>query len=149
MAISTLLNTTLTCQATVPLRRQRLTAEHGLYVNDSWTVVVRVGGLPSGVTADKGWFTIKSLPTDADGSAVVQKIITTTAVTGTGQVTDSGSSTSVAVLQFDFTPVDTALLTALQTYFVDCQWRDQQGFVHSALADSWLTAGQGVTAATS
>ncbi|SRR6266704_1261188 len=147
MAISTFVNCTLTCQALVPLRSQRLTADNGLYNNDHFTLVVRVGGLPSGVSATKAWWTVKSSSTDAD-PGIVQKAVTANAVTGSGQITDAGATTSVAVFQFDAVPADTLLLTALRAYFWDCQWEDQQGFVHTAIGDSSLTAGQGVTAAT-
>lgn len=147
MAISTFVNLTLTTQALVPLRNQRITADQGLYSGDSWTLVVRVGGLPSGVTATKAWFTVKSLSTDAD-PGIFQKAVTSAAATGVGQITDAGATSSVAVLQFDAVPADTLLLTALRSYAWDCQWEDQQSFIHTAIGDSWLVAGQGTTAAT-
>lgn len=148
MAISVLINKTLTAQATVPSTQQRLGVAEGLYNNDHFTLVVKVGGLPSGVTVAKAYLTVKQLPTDAD-PGIVQKAITSAAVTGTGQITDTGSSSSMASLQFDLVPADTILLTALSQYAWDVQWIDQQGLVHTAIGDSTLIAGQGVTAAVS
>ena len=148
MAIATFISLSLTAQATRPLLSMRLTAEHGLVTGDSFTLQVTVGGLPLTVTLTKAWMTVKTLQADAD-PGIFQKAITTTAVTDVGQITDDGTDSTTAVLQFDCTVVDTALLTALSQYFWDCQVRCSDGTVHTVIGESTLIAGYGITAAVS
>ena len=67
-------------------------------------------GLDSGLTITKAWLTIKTDPSisDADDSnALVQKEITTTDVSGTGQIENDGGGDVDPVLRFDLTPTDT------------------------------------------
>jgi len=66
--------------------------------------------VPPGLTVTKAYLTVKTNQTDVDGSALFQKIITTSNVAGTGQIEDAGSS-GIAVLRFDITSANTAATT--------------------------------------
>lgn len=128
----------------MPLLKQRITQENGLFTNDHFTMIVAVSLLPTGITVTKAWMTIKAVPTDVD-PGVIQKTITTTAVSGVGQITDNGATSGSATLQFDYVPGDTFLLTAKRQYYWDIQVKYSDATVHTVIGDSVLIAGQGIT----
>lgn len=66
-------------------------------------------GLESGAVLTKAWMTFKDSLSDAD-PGIVQKIITTTDVPGTGQIEDDGSGDVDPVVRFDLQATDTELL---------------------------------------
>jgi hypothetical protein len=73
-------------------------------------------------------FTLKASLTDAD-PGVLQKKVTTSAVSGVGQITADGSTTSgAAVARFDFTAAQTAALSP-QTYWFDVKVKTASGRV--------------------
>lgn len=74
------------------------------------TINRSLSNLPTGVVIAQAWMTIKESETDADVDALVQKDITTTDVSGTGQIEeDGGASAGDAdpILRFDLTDADT------------------------------------------
>ncbi len=62
--------------------------------------------IPSGVTITKGWLTIKASKADAD-PGLIQKVITTTNVDGTGHIENDGTGNVNPVVRFDFTAANT------------------------------------------
>jgi hypothetical protein len=109
--------------------------------------------VPNVTTSDplvKAWLTIKVNRTDAD-PGVVQKIITTTSVPGTGHIAQDGSINNgdgTASLRFELTAVNTALLGALVRYHFDIQVKTAAGKI-STPDMGRLQLTPGVTDATS
>ncbi len=66
--------------------------------------------LASGATITKAWLTIKD-SFDDDDPGLVQKVITTTDVPGTGQIEDDGTGDTDPIVRFDLSGDDTILLT--------------------------------------
>jgi hypothetical protein len=64
----------------------------------------------------KAWLTFKNSPNDADPGAL-QKIVTTAASAGVGQITDNGATTGIATVLFTLTAADSAALTPRDFYF--------------------------------
>lgn len=147
MPLLTYINYTLTVQATIPTRNVRLTADQGLFVGDSFTLKVNVGGMISGTTLTKAYMTCKTLPTDADVAALFQKTLTTTWVSGQGQITAAGS-TGTATLQFELSTTNTGALTANATHFFDISVVSDDGTIHT-VCDGTIVAGLSITAAVS
>lgn len=76
-------------------------------------------------TITKGWLTVMADPSGLDISAVFQKIISTTNLTGTGWIEEDG--TGSIVVRFDLTSTDTALLTPDQNYYYDIKLLGSDG----------------------
>ncbi|HXH12342.1 MAG TPA: hypothetical protein VNP04_21560 [Alphaproteobacteria bacterium] len=91
-----------------------------LVAGDDFEYVVTIQNVPSGLTLTKAWMTVKVRATDADSAAVVQKLITTTNVPGTGQITDTGAD-GTGQLRFDWPPADTIKLSPRRRYAFDVQ----------------------------
>lgn len=66
--------------------------------------------LPSGQTASKAYLTVKQHKLDLDSAAIFQKVITTTQVTGQGQITNDGTGDVPVTGYFELTNANTALL---------------------------------------
>lgn len=101
-----------------------------------WVIV------PTGLTVTKAWLTIKADIDDDDGSALVQKTITSSNVAGTGQIEKTGAALGRALLRFDFVNTDTGALSAgedhywdLQVLLSDGQRHTLEGGMVSALAE--------------
>lgn len=77
--------------------------------------------VPDDTELAKAWLTIKRRPVDTDANAVVQKTITTTEVSGQGQITDSGAGDETAYLFFQLTAAETARLEPRRLYAIDVQ----------------------------
>lgn len=71
-------------------------------------------GVPSGVTISKAWLTVKAAVSDADGSAIIQKEVTTSDVPGTGQIEADGTGDVDFIVRFDLTRAD-VLAIGLET----------------------------------
>jgi hypothetical protein len=78
----------------------------------------------------KAWLTIKTSPTVLDASASLQKVITSAAVQGTGQITEDGSEAQgngTATVIFALTAADTLALGTTTKYYYDIQVKTQAG----------------------
>lgn len=122
----------------------RITA---LVAGDTWKFIRTYTGLTTGVTISKVYLTVKNDPTDADGSALFQKSITTT-LTTSGQITDA--TTTDGSIAFNVIVLDTESdnLTAGEDYYYDLQGIGSDGAIYT-FETGIITPAQGVTAATS
>ena len=75
---------------------------------DDLDVTRTVTAVPATQTFTKAWLTLKALITDAD-PGLLQKVITSGAVAGQGQITDTGASGTGALL-FQLTGANTLAL---------------------------------------
>ncbi len=120
----------------------------GWYIGASFDVIRFVTGVPTTDAVTKAWLTIKNKSTDAD-PGILQKVITTTAVAGVGQVVQDGSVASgngTAQLLFNLTTTDTATLGAA-SYVYDVQIKLSSGKIFTSDTGA-VAAGQArVTAA--
>ncbi len=99
----------------------------------------------------KAWLTIKAKAADAD-PGVLQKVITTASVPGTGQITANGDAThgnGTAQVLFQLTGADTLALGSKIRYVFDIQVKTTAGKIFTALSDGRLQFDQGITTATS
>ena len=94
----------------------------GIVRGDSFSARRWVPGIPAGRTVDEGWLTVKSSKSDADGSAVFQKLITTSVNVGVGQIENQGTK-GTALIRFDLSAANTGALTAGGLYYFDIQVR--------------------------
>jgi hypothetical protein len=85
-------------------------------VGDDFDVIRLVTDVPAGVTIAKAWFMVKARLNDTDGSAVITKEITTSAVEGTGQIADDGDSDGAGELVFQLRTAETEDLVASKRY---------------------------------
>ena len=93
----------------------------GYFIGDDLTVRRNVTTTQA---LTKAWLTVMASLTDADDDAVVQKIITTTGVGGTGEIEDAGLS-GTAVIRFDLSPTDTRTIsTVSRRYDIQVQLAD-------------------------
>lgn len=94
----------------------------------------------------KAWLTIKTSASVLDASATIQKIITTIAVVGVGQIAQDGSALSgngTASMIFNLTAADTTLLGYLLRYYYDVQVKTLSGKIYTLTdPDTGQTAGQ-------
>ena len=77
----------------------------------------------------KAWFTVKSATTLADGSAEMQKVITTSDSAGTGQIEDDGGTSGTCSLRFDITASESLTLGWLINYYFDVQVKFTDGSI--------------------
>jgi hypothetical protein len=99
---------------------------------DDYDILVPFTGLPSGQTVTKAWLTVKVSLADLDAAATVQKIITTSAVAGQGQITDDGATDGTGELLFTLTPTNTrAIQATMQPLQYDVQIRTSAGKIYT------------------
>jgi hypothetical protein len=91
-----------------------------LPVGDTYTIQRTWADLPPGDAATKVWMTAKTDPTGAD-PGVWQKVITTSDVPGTGQITDDGGSSGSVAFRVDIAKADSRLLTPATEIHYDMQ----------------------------
>jgi hypothetical protein len=98
----------------------------------------------------EAWLTFKVNPTDADPGAL-QKDITTTQVSGTGQIAQTGAAgdgDGTGSLLFQLTPTETATLGAGVLYYYDVQVKAASGNIYTPEVGTMeLAAGITVTTA--
>jgi hypothetical protein len=88
----------------------------------------------AGLTASEAWLTVKETPaSQADGSALFQKVITSTNVAGTGQIEDTGSSSGTCVVRFDITTTNSEAAVAGTKYTYDVQALFSNGDIYTLL----------------
>jgi hypothetical protein len=106
----------------------------------------------------KAWLTVKAKMSDTDAQAALQKVITTAAVPGVGQITEDGSElqgNGTGTTIFQLTAAETAALGTIIRYFYDIQGKSATGKVYTSQhpdtgrAVSRMKFRQGVTDATS
>lgn len=89
---------------------------------DDWTIRRNVVNVPASQSIVKAWMTVKKNLEDADADAIIQKVVDSPIDTpGTGQIENDGASTHIAIIRFDLTNEETALLEPYTTYFYDIQ----------------------------
>lgn len=86
-------------------------------------------GFASGVTITQAWLTVKADIDDAD-PGLFQKSITTTNVTGTGQIENDGTGDVDMVIRFDLVPADTIAIGRILRHF-DIQVKTDGGLVYT------------------
>lgn len=97
---------------------------------DHLSVERTVTSVPDGTTISGAWFTIKRKIADLDGSALVQKFITTTYQADIGHIDDTGGD-GTGHLIFLLTPSDTIQLSPLSEYRYDIQVRLDTGMINT------------------
>lgn len=93
------------------------------------TIGFTATGFETGVTIDEAWLTIKTAEADAD-PGLVQKIITTTDVPGTGEIETDGTGDVDMVVRFDLEPADTVLIGSVLRFF-DIQVKTAGGLIYT------------------
>lgn len=110
----------------------------GIVRGDAFPFRRIIPGIPSGAVISSVIFTLKASLADADGSATIQKSITSSNVAGTGQVENVGTG-GIGVIRFDLTATDTLAMIADQKYYFDIQVTLDSGDI--------LTIESGITSA--
>lgn len=122
----------------------------GFVAGDDIEVSRVITEVPIGQTLTKAWLTVKRSTSDAD-PGLLQKVITTTNVPGTGQVTDDADTDGSGEVRFDLTPADTVLLAipyANGTFHFDIQVMTSAGKVYTPVAGT-IVGTKEITKATS
>lgn len=90
----------------------------------------------------KAWLTLKAYPEGVNVAdpGVLQKVITTANVPGTGQITDAGTADGTAVMRFDLTAANTTALGA-RTYAFDVKVKTASGLEFYAARGLWENTG--------
>ena len=92
---------------------------------DALAVERTIAGIPTGLTLTTARFTIKAVATNLDAAATLQLTITS-ALTSSGQITNTGSSGTGAV-RFTLSGAQTVLLTPEREYAFDIQVNTSDG----------------------
>lgn len=91
----------------------------------------------------EAWLTLKRYPeaTDvADGSAPLRKIVTTTNVPGSGQITSDGATSGRAVIRFDLSAANTTAL-GQRDYAFDVKVKAASGREFFVARGLWTNSG--------
>ncbi len=99
----------------------------GYVAGDRLDIRRGVTNIPAGRSIVKAWFTAKLFKTDAD-PGLLQKVVTTAAQNGVGQITDDGAGDQVGEVLFQLSAADTG--TALgpdRAFFYDVQLKFDNG----------------------
>ena len=118
-----------------------------LVAGDTWKLIRTYTGLQTGTTITKVYWTVKNDPTDADGSALFQKSITSS-LAAAGQITDASSSDASIAFNIIASAANTASLTVDQEYYYDLQGIGSDGAVYT-FETGLIIPAQGVTTASS
>jgi hypothetical protein len=84
---------------------------------DDVELTFEIPDIPTGQSLTKAWFSVKRILPEPD-PGLVQKIVTTTDVPGTGRITDDGAGDTEGAVRIDLSPADSALLTGRYNYGV-------------------------------
>lgn len=87
----------------------------GVIQGDDLDITRTVTAVPATQTLTKAWLTFKASISDAD-PGLLQKAITSGAVAGTGQITDTGAS-GTGTLLFQLTGANTLALPLIVAYY--------------------------------
>ena len=118
----------------------------GVVAGDDVRVNVTITSISTGLTISKAWLTVKSNPSDADASALVQAAITTSA-TSTGQITDTGAD-GTAGMYFILANTSTDDAEEDYGYSYDVQLKMSDGSLYTPLVGRMFFT-QSITDATS
>jgi hypothetical protein len=97
------------------------------------TINRSASNLPTGVSIAQAWLTVKENESDADVDALVQKDITTTDVSGTGQIEEDGSAQAGdanPILRFDIAASDTRTIGNNHRWY-DIQVKTDTGAIYT------------------
>lgn len=100
------------------------------YAGDDFDIVRDVTDVTETDPLVKAWLTIKTALSVPDGSATIQKVITTSNVIGTGHIVQDGgpgTGDGTATLRFNMTAANTALLGSTVKYVYDVQVKTASG----------------------
>lgn len=104
-------------------------------------------GLPSGITIDKAWLTVKTSTSVSDPGLFQVEI--TTSATSAGQITDASSSDGQIAMYFVISGANSSAATGGAEYVYDIQVRDSvTSYIHTLVMGT-VTFYDGVTTATS
>ena len=101
----------------------------GFVVGDYFEVERDVSGIPNPTTLTKAWLTVKAREDDEDVDAIFLIDITTSYVTGKGQIVDNGAGDGVGTVRFEVTSVNSVKMTGAKVYYFDIQVLTSAGFV--------------------
>lgn len=87
-------------------------------------------GFPTGSTINKAWLTVKAALAD-DDPGIFQKAITTTDVSGTGQIENDGGGDVNMVVRFDLIPADTLAIGPRLLRHFDIQVKTTTGKLYT------------------
>ena len=104
-------------------------------------------GLPTGITINKAWLTVKTTPSTSDPGLFQLEI--TTSATSSGQITDASTSDGQLGMYFVINGTQSASATGGAEYVYDIQVKDaSSGAIHTLVMGT-VTFYDGVTGATS
>lgn len=104
-------------------------------------------GLPSGITIDKAWLTVKTSTSVGDPGLFQVEI--TTSATSAGQITDASSSDGQIAMYFVISGTNSSAATGGAEYVYDIQVRDSvTSYIHTLVMGT-VTFYDGVTTTTS
>lgn len=89
-------------------------------IGDAFRIQRTYTSLPTGVTIEKAWLTVKAGENDLDAAALFQKSITVNP-SASGQITDADTTSGDLAMFFDLVEADTQNANPGQPYLYDVQ----------------------------
>jgi hypothetical protein len=89
---------------------------------NNYTHRVTVSNIPEGDGLTQAYLTVKEEFWDTDEAALFQKSVVALNSIGQGQIEDTGSASGIAIIRFDFLPVDTVKLHEFFSYVYDVKY---------------------------
>lgn len=114
---------------------------------DDLDVTRTVLNVPATQTLTKAWLTFKTNVTDLDNVALLQKVITPSAVAGQGQITDTGAS-GTGTLLFQLSGANTLALPVSKNTPYDVKVLTSAGKIYTVEHGKYMAAPR-ITIATS
>lgn len=119
------------------------TSIRNVIAGDNFQIVRAVSNLPSGESAVKAWFTVKTKFNQTDAGSELQKTISEDDTPGTGFIENS-SPLAYATLRFDIAGADWDTIVAGKLYRYDIKLKTSSGGIYTVengtfLADEQVT----------